>query len=225
MRVLLVEDDRQLGKATKAGLKTAYAVDWCQDAETAANALELTDYDLVVLDINLPKKSGLELLRELRNRGDDRPVLFLTARDAVHHRVEGLNAGGDDYLVKPFELDELLARVAALLRRRHGRTSTAITRGDLVIDLQAKVANRSGQQIPLSAREMAVLEILLNNSGRIISRTQIEDHIYDWSGEDIESNTIEVHISSLRRKLGKDLIRTIRGLGYMIPEWSSETTH
>ncbi len=225
MRILLVEDDRQLGKATAAGLKNAYAVDWCRDATTASTALRTTDYDLIVLDINLPDRSGLDLLQEIREQGDARPVLFLTARDAVEHRITGLNAGADDYLVKPFDLDELLARIAALLRRRHGRSITLIHRGDLVIDMGGRTVHRDDELIPLSAREFAILEILLNNTGRIVNRSQIEAHVYDWSGENIESNTIEVHISALRRKLGKELIRTARGLGYMIPEWSAAPTH
>lgn len=225
MRILLVEDDKNLGKATAAGLKTAYAVDWCRDANSAAHALRTTDYDLIVLDINLPDRSGLDLLHEVRLIGDKRPVLFLTARDAVEHRVEGLNAGADDYLVKPFDLDELLARIAALLRRRHGRAITRIRRGDLVIDPEGRTVHRDDMLITLSAREFSILEILLNNTGRIVGRSQIEDHVYDWSGENIESNTIEVHISALRRKLGKDLIRTVRGLGYMIPEWTNGPTH
>lgn len=217
MRILLVEDDALLGKATAAGLKTAYAVDWCRSAEDAGDALRTTDYAVIVLDVNLPRKSGLELLSEIRARGDSRPVLLLTARDAVYHRVEGLNAGADDYLVKPFDLDELIARVGALLRRSHGRGSPRIVYGDISYDPQARVVVRAGEDVHLSARELAVLEVLMNNIGRVISRRQIEAHVYDWSGEDIESNTIEVHVSSLRRKLGRDLIRTIRGLGYMIP--------
>lgn len=222
MRILLVEDDAMLGKATLEGLKTAYAVDWCRNAEAAADALRATDYDLIVLDINLPRKSGLDLLREIRLQRDDRPVLFLTARDTIHHRVEGLNAGADDYLTKPFDLDELLARMGALLRRSKGRASPTVHWGDLVIDLQARSIMREGKDVSLSAREMAVLEVLLNNIGRVISRAQIEEHIYDWSGEDIESNTIEVHVSALRRKLGKNLIKTLRGLGYMIPVWAED---
>ncbi len=224
MRILLVEDDRQLGKATEAGLRTVYAVDWCRDAASAEGAIATTAYDLIVLDIGLPDRSGLDLLKSLRARDDRRPVLFLTARDAVEHRVEGLNAGADDYLVKPFDLDELLARVAALLRRRHGRALSLIRHGDLVIDEDGRSVHRDGEPVPLSAREFAILEILINNRGRIVSRNQIESQVYDWSSEEIESNTIEVHISALRRKLGRDLIRTVRGLGYTIPEWNDAPT-
>lgn len=216
MRILLVEDDKMLGKATAAGLKTSYAVDWCETAEDALEALHTTKYALVILDINLPVKSGLDLLKEMRGEKDDRPVLLLTARDAVRHRVEGLNAGADDYLVKPFDLDELLARAAALIRRSKGQTGSQIAQGDVIFDVAAHTASKGGKPVPLSAREIAVLETLFSNVGRVISRAQIEEHIYGWSSEEIESNTIEVHISSLRRKLGKDFIKTIRGLGYMI---------
>ena len=216
MRILLVEDDKMLGKATTAGLKTAYAVDWCQTAEEAADAMRTTEYDLIMLDINLPVKSGLDLLKEMRRKKDERPVLLLTARDAVHHRIEGLNAGADDYLTKPFDLDELLARAAALIRRSKGQTTLKILQGDIIFDRTAHTATKGGKVIPLSARELAVLEILINNVGRVISKARIEEHIYDWSNEEIESNTIEVHVSSLRRKLGKAFIKTIRGLGYMV---------
>ncbi len=216
MRILLVEDDTMLGKATAEGLKTAYAVDWCENAEDAQAALQTTPYDLVILDIGLPEKSGLDLLKELRAANDDRPVLFLTARDAVHHRVEGLNAGADDYLVKPFDLDELIARAGALMRRAQGRANPEIKWGDLVYDPAAKQVRKGKDFIKLSGRELAILQVLMENMGRVLSKSQIEEHIYDWDSGEFESNTVEVHISALRRKLGKDLIKTIRGVGYMI---------
>lgn len=216
MRVLLVEDDSMLGKATAEGLKISFAVDWCESAEDASAALKTTPYDLVILDINLPGQSGLELLKDLRSANDDRPVLFLTARDAVKHRIEGLNAGADDYLVKPFDLDELIARAGALIRRSQGRANPEITCGKITYDPGARQVKKSGKTVKLSGRETAVLEILMTNLGRVISKVQIEDHIYDWYSGDIASNTIEVHISALRRKLGKSLIKTIRGVGYMI---------
>lgn len=216
MRVLLVEDDVMLGRATAEGLKTSFAVDWCESAEDASAALKTTPYDLVVLDINLPGQSGLDLLKDLRASHDDRPVLFLTARDTVAQRIEGLNAGADDYLIKPFDLDELIARVSALIRRSQGRANPEITCGDVTYDPSAKQASKKGKAVKLSGRELAVLEILMSNQGRVISKDQIEQHIYDWDSGDIESNTIEVHISAVRRKLGKDLIKTIRGVGYMI---------
>ena len=216
MRVLLVEDDVMLGKATAEGLKTSFAVDWCETAEDASVALKTTPYDLVVLDVNLPGQSGLDLLKKLRAGNDERPVLFLTARDAIKHRIEGLNAGADDYLVKPFDLDELIARAGALIRRSQGRASPEIVCGNISYDPTAKQAKQNGKSVKLSGRELAILEIFMTNLGKVISKTQIEEHIYDWDSGDIESNTIEVHVSALRRKLGKDLIKTIRGVGYMV---------
>ncbi len=208
-----------LGKATAAGLKTAFAVDWCQDAEEAEEALLTTSYDLLVLDINLPGQSGLDFLREIRKNGDERPVLFLTARDTVSQKIEGLNTGADDYLIKPFDLDELIARCNALMRRTQGRATPLIVWGGITFDPVGAQITKDGAPIALSGRERAVLEILMSNIGRAISKSRIEEHIYDWESGDIESNTIEVHISALRRKLGKDLIKTIRGVGYMVPPW------
>ena len=216
MRILLVEDDEMLGKATAQGLKTSFAVDWVKSAEEASAALLTTSYDLMILDINLPGQSGLELLRKLRRTNDHRPVLFLTARDTVTQRIEGLNAGADDYLVKPFDLDELIARSSALIRRSHGRASPTIVSGNLSYDPSAKQALLNDQVVKLSARELAILELLMTKMGKVFSKRQIEDHIYDWDSADFESNTIEVHISALRRKLRKDLIKTIRGVGYII---------
>lgn len=217
MRVLLVEDDPMLGKATMAGLKTSYAVDWVKTAEDAELAIAANPYDLVLLDINLPDKSGLDVLRTMRSKKDDRPVLFLTAKDSTKNRIDGLNAGADDYLVKPFDLDELLARCAALIRRSQGRATPQLVCKDIVLDLAAKTVTQNNTPVPLSARELGILEILMSNSGKIVSRSKIEEHLYDWSGADmVGSNTVEVHISALRRKLGKDLIKTMRGIGYSI---------
>lgn len=216
MRVLLVEDDVMLGKATLAGLRTAFAADLLTTAEDAEAALRAQAYDLLVLDINLPEKSGLELLAQLRERGNLIPCLLLTARDATYHRVEGLNAGADDYLVKPFDLDELLARCAALIRRAHGRAAPQIRNAGIVIDPVAKTVQQDGKHVALSAREFAIAEYLLNNIGKVLSKQQIEGHIYDWSNDDIGSNTVEVHVSSLRRKLGKDFVKTIRNIGYVV---------
>ncbi len=216
MRLLLIEDDKMLGRATLGGLRTAYAVDWVQSAEDAQEALSTTNYDLLVLDINLPGLSGLEWLARLRKSGDDIPCLFLTARDATYHKVEGLNAGADDYLVKPFDLDELIARCAALLRRAQGRARPTIEHGNISYDPVAKRVTQDGKSVPMSGRELAVLDYLLHNRARIVSKQQIEEHIYDWNSEDIGSNTIEVHISALRRKLGRNLIKTLRNIGYTI---------
>jgi len=215
MRILLVEDDQHLGRATKRGLKTQFAVDWVLSAEEAEAAIATTDYDLLVLDINLPGKSGLVWLGELRKNKELTPVLLLTARDAVEYRVQGLNAGADDYLVKPFDLDELLARCAALMRRGNVAESV-ITHGDLEYELATGYLLLNKKNISLSQRENAVLACLLRNLGRPVSKAKIEGNIYDWSSEQIESNTIEVHIAALRRKLGRDLITTIRGIGYII---------
>lgn len=216
MRVLLVEDDEMLGKATLAGLRTSFAADWMKNAEDAENALRTTPYDLLVLDINLPEKSGLALLQELRAAQNQTPCLFLTARDATYHRVEGLNAGADDYLVKPFDLDELLARCNALIRRAQGRATPVIRHRNIVFDASARTLHKEGELIPLSGRELAIAEILLGNIGRTISKQQIEERIYDYDSADIGSNTVEVHVSALRRKLGKDFVRTIRNVGYTV---------
>lgn len=216
MRLLLVEDDRNLGKATTEGLREAYAVDWVQTIEDADEALATTSYSLIVLDINLPDGSGLDLLTRLRKKNDQWPVLLLTARDAVHHRVEGLNAGADDYLVKPFDLDELLARCGALIRRSGGQSNPVISHKGLTYEPSSKRLEKDGNSVNLSGRERAIFDCLIRNIGRTFSKEKIMETIYDWSSEDIESNTIEVHIASLRRKLGRDLIKTIRGVGYMI---------
>ena len=217
MRILLVEDDEMLGEATAAGLRLAYAVDLVTTAEDAAAALDTTSYDLVALDINLPGESGLSLLKARRAAGEIFPVILLTAQDDVASRIRGLNSGADDYLTKPFDLHELLARIAALIRRANGRASPLLTHGNIVFDPLARVVRRNAEIIPLSARELAVLEILLNNAGRLVSKGRIEEKIYDWQqGVRIESNTVEVHISSLRRKLGRDFITTARGVGYMV---------
>ena len=214
MRILLVEDDDMLGRATLAGLRTLYAADWMKSAEEAQEALATTPYDLLILDINLPGLSGLEWLARLRRAENAIPCLFLTARDTVHHRIEGLNAGADDYMVKPFDLDELLARCAALLRRAHGRAAPIIRHGDIAYDPLARRVTRDNKTVTLSGRELAILDYLLHNIGRVINRQQIETHIYDWGREEIGSNTVEVHISALRRKLGRSVIETRRGQGY-----------
>lgn len=216
MRLLLVEDDRHLGKATTEGLKESFAVDWVRSAEEAEDAMATTTYDLLVLDINLPGKSGMELLAHMRKNKDTKPVLLLTARDAVTHRVDGLNAGADDYLVKPFDLDELLARCAALLRRTQGTGQPVITIRDLSFEPASGKLEKNGKSLLLSNRERAVFDVLIHNIDRPVSKAKIEGRIYDWGSEEIESNTIEVHISSLRRKIGRESIKTIRGVGYMI---------
>ncbi len=216
MRLLLVEDDKNLGKATAEGLRDIYAVDWVRSAEEAEDALATTPYTLIVLDINLPGASGLDLLTGLRKNKNNIAVLLLTARDAVRHRVEGLNSGADDYLVKPFDLDELLARCAALVRRSEGQGIPVLRHRDLVYEPATGHLEKEGRSISLSGRERAIFDMLMRNIGRSVSKEKIMEGIYDWSSENVESNTIEVHIAALRRKLGKETIKTIRGVGYMI---------
>lgn len=216
MRLLLVEDDVLLGDGIRNGLKQQdFAVEWLRDGESAVRSLLHEHYDAVVLDLGLPKKHGLDVLREIRAKGIKLPVLILTAQDAVEDRITGLDAGADDYLVKPFDLDELYARIRALLRRASGRAEPKIIHGEIEIDPAARQVMLAGNIVELSRREYAVLLELLQNRGRVLSRTRLEEGLYEWS-EPIESNAVEVHVHHLRKKLGVELIRTIRGVGYMI---------
>jgi len=214
MRLLLVEDDEMLGASMREGLRQAgYTVDWARDGGEADLALASEPYDLLLLDLGLPRKSGLDLLRGARARGNGIPVLIVTARDAVSDRVKGLDAGADDYLVKPFELEELAARIRALLRRRAGRADPVIEYRSLRLMPATHEATFKGKSLALSAREFALLEALLERPGALLSRRQLDDKLYGW-GEEVESNTVEVYIHSLRKKLGADFIRTVRGAGY-----------
>jgi two-component system response regulator QseB len=207
-----------IGAAVQEGLRRAgFTVDWTRDGQAAELALAAENYGLMLLDLGLPRKSGLDLLAAERRRGNDIPVLILTARDAVSDRIKGLDAGADDYLVKPFDLDELAARIRALTRRAAGRAQPAIEHGALRIDPATREATLHGAPLSLSAREFAILDALLERPGAVLSRAQLEERVYGW-GEEVESNAVEVHIHNLRRKLGSDLIRNIRGLGYMIGE-------
>lgn len=216
MRILLVEDDRMIAEGVRKALRgEGFAVDWVQDGEAALMAAGSETYDLVLLDLGLPKRDGLEVLRSLRSRGNALPVLIVTARDAVADRVKGLDAGADDYLVKPFDLDELGARMRALIRRQAGRCESVIRHGPLTLDSAAHQVTLDGVPVALSAREFALLEALLARPGAVLSKTQLEEKMYGW-GEEIGSNTVEVYIHALRKKLGADLIRNVRGLGYMI---------
>jgi DNA-binding response OmpR family regulator len=215
MRILLVEDDKHLGRATKKGLKTLFAVDWVTSAEEAESAIATINYELFIFDINLPGKSGLSLMEELRREKILTPILLLTARDAVEYRVAGLNAGADDYLVKPFDLDELLARCSALLRRGCV-AENIICHKNLKYEPATAYLLLDDKSIQLSQRENAIFACLIRNIGRPVSKSKIEESIYDWSSEHIESNTVEVHIAALRRKLGRDVITTLRGIGYSI---------
>lgn len=218
MRVLLVEDDELLGSAVQAGLQQAgYMVDWLRDGRLAASALEDEEPDLLVLDLGLPGKDGLQLLTELRARDSSLPVLVLTARDTVDDRIAGLDSGADDYLIKPFDLGELTARLRAIVRRRDGRANPVIQHGELTFDPAARSVSLSGETLNLTAKAIAILEALLQRPGVPLSRERLEQILYGW-GEGVESNAVEVHIHHLRKKLGKDVIRTIRGLGYMVPK-------
>jgi len=218
MRLLVVEDDEILGNGIEAGLKQAgFAVDWVKDGRSAQLALETTGYELVVLDLALPRVGGMEVLKGLRAGESDLPVLILTARDTVADRVAGLNAGADDYLIKPFALSELVARIRALLRRAHGRSAEVLRYRDIVVAPESLTARRGDETIHLSRRECAILTDLLDHQGIALSRARLEEGLYGWN-EEIESNAVEVHISNLRKKLGAGLIRTIRGVGYLIPK-------
>jgi len=217
MRLLLAEDDPMIGQAVSTGLhQQGFAVDWVQDGAAAEHALDTGTYDLCLLDLGLPRKEGLQVLRGLRQRGSALPVVIMTARDAVSDRVAGLDAGADDYVVKPFELSELAARVRAVLRRREGRASPVIEHLGVRLDTAAHQAWRDGSEVQLSAREFSLLQSLMENPGRILSRVQLEERLYGWN-EEVGSNVVEVHIHSLRRKLGTDFILNVRGVGYRVP--------
>jgi two-component system response regulator QseB len=218
MRLLLVEDDAMIGAAAQEGLRReGHAVDWVRDGVQAQLALGNEVYDLMLLDLGLPRRDGLAVLRELRAHGNDLPVVIVTARDAVADRVAGLDAGADDYLVKPFDLDELGARVRAVARRRAGRSRPMLRVGELEIDTAARRVTWKGREVALSAREYALLETLAERSGTYLTRGQLEERLYGW-GEEIGSNAVEVHIHALRRKLDPALIRNVRGMGYSIPK-------
>ncbi|MCU7944776.1 MAG: response regulator [Candidatus Thiodiazotropha sp. (ex Cardiolucina cf. quadrata)] len=216
MRILLAEDDRYLGEGLALGLKQlGHTVDWVMDGMAAEQALSSENLDVLILDLGLPRQDGLHVLQKLRKQGKDLPVLVLTARDAVEQRIAGLDSGADDYVVKPFDLLEVNARLRAITRRREGRSASVITYGDLVLDPAARSLTKAGEEIMLGASEFAVLESLLTHQGRILSRQVLEEALYGWD-EGVESNAVEVYIHHLRKKLGKDLIRTVRGVGYTI---------
>ena len=217
MRLLLVEDDAMVGAGIRTGLRQqGYSVDWVCDGGAAEAAMQTAPYDAVLLDIGLPKKTGLELLAHWRSRKNSVPVLIITARDAVSDRIRGLDAGADDYLVKPFDLDELAARLRALLRRHSGRATPIIEHGALTLDPASHEVTLAGVPVSLSAREFALLHSLLEKPGVPLSRTQLEDRLYGWQ-EEIGSNAVEVYIHSLRRKLGNEWVRNVRGVGYLVP--------
>ncbi len=216
MRLLLVEDDEILGDGLAAGLKMeGYAVDWLTNGKLADEALKMNCYELVVLDLNLPDMDGLSILRALRARKDETPVLVLTAKDTVPDRVEGLDSGADDFVIKPFELDEVCARLRALARRNEGRSTPTIEHQGIVLDPASHQVTFNHENVELSQKEFEILSFLMSNIGRVVSRARLEESLYSWSS-DIESNTVEVHIHYLRKKLDPSIIRTVRGVGYII---------
>lgn len=216
MRILLAEDDPELGDGLTVGLRlSGFAVDWIRDGNAADQALQAESFDLLVLDLGLPRLSGMEVLKRARSRGQTVPILILTARDALGDKVAGLDAGADDYLVKPIDLDELTARIRALTRRSAGRAAPLLTHGEVVLDPAAHSVTLAGQPVELSSREFSLLQMLLESAGRVLTRSQLEQSMYGWRDEP-DSNALEVHIHHLRKKLGSDLIRTLRGVGYTI---------
>jgi DNA-binding response OmpR family regulator len=218
MRLLLVEDDSMIGESVLDLLRAEqYAVDWVRDGDAADTALRTQDYDLVLLDLGLPRQDGLSVLRRLRARRSRVPVLVATARDALAQRVEGLDAGADDYVVKPYEMDELLARIRALLRRASGRAEPVYEHQGVSINPATREVTVNGEPVVLSGREWAVLEPLLARPGLVLSRAQLEEKLYDWKHE-ISSNAVEVYIHGLRKKLGANIIQNVRGVGYLVPK-------
>ena len=216
MRVLVAEDDPMIGRAVESGLRASgYATDWVCDGVEAGLALSGGGYDAALLDLGLPRRDGLEILKALRREHQDLPVLIITARDAVQDRIAGLDSGADDYLVKPFSLDELLARMRAVIRRRAGRASPEIRYGALLVDPVRRTVSFREKSVDLSAREFALLEALLQEPGAVVSRARLEEAVYGW-GEEVESNSVEVHLHNLRRKLAPELIRNLRGVGYRV---------
>ena len=216
MRILLIEDDAVLGSAVRDQIAgDGHSVDWVQRLDAAASAIAGVNYDLVLLDLMLPDGRGIPFLRNLRTRGDATPVIILTALDQVSDRVDGLNAGADDYLVKPFDLTELSARIGSVARRYSGNPNPIITHGAIQIDLAARSIHHNGRRVVLTAREWALFEAFVTHPDQLFSKAQLEDKLYAFDAE-VESNTIEVHISRLRKKLGAQIIETERGLGYRL---------
>jgi DNA-binding response OmpR family regulator len=218
MRILLAEDDRMIGDAVRISLRQqGYAVDWVQDGRAADAVLSNEHFDLVLLDLGLPGKDGIEVVRNLRLRKNSTPVIIITARDGIEDRIKGLDAGADDYVIKPFALEELTARMRSALRRSSGYAEPEIKIRSITINPSTKEVKRDGQTILLSAREYALIEALMLRPGAILSRAQLEERMYGW-GEEVESNAVEVHIHGARRKLGADFIQNVRGVGYYIPK-------
>jgi two-component system response regulator QseB len=217
MRILIVEADPMIGASIRTGLRQdGYTADWARDSNSAELAVATNEYDAILLDLGLPGRSGLELLAQWRRKRNNVPILIITARDSVEDRIAGLDTGADDYLVKPFDLNELAARLRALLRRRSGRATPVIEHGPLHLDPATHEVRLNGNPIKLSGRDFALLHALLQAPGVPLSRSQLEDRLYGWE-EEIGSNAVEVHIHALRRKIGSELIRNVRGVGYMVP--------
>jgi two-component system response regulator QseB len=216
MRLLLVEDDEMIAETVLESMRReGYAIDWAQDGRAAELSLGNGVYDLVLLDLGLPRKDGFDLLKGYRRQGGEAPVIILTARDAVNDRIRGLDAGADDYLIKPFDLDELAARARALLRRRTGQKHPVYTHGELTLDPAAHEVTKDGVPLALVPREFALLQALIEEPARVFTRAELEDKLYGW-GEEVGSNTIEVHVHSLRRKIGAEQVVTVRGVGYRL---------
>lgn len=217
MRLITLEDDPQLGEALATGLRQrGHAVDWFRDGTQADAAIAAAPYDALLLDLGLPGTDGMVWLRRWRARGLTLPVLILTARDTVDHRIAGLDAGGDDYLIKPISIDEIAARLRAMLRRATGRAQAEWTHGALRYDPATKQVHWQGQPVDLTGRELALLEVLLKHPQRVLSKAQLQEQLYDWSGSEPESNTLEVHVHHLRRKINPGIVRTVRGVGYAL---------
>ena len=216
MRILLAEDDPLLGDGLRAGLRQlGFQVDWVRDGQAAERELRAEPYAAAVLDLGLPLLDGMEVLARVRQAGLSLPVLVLTARDAVPERIRGLDLGADDYVIKPVDLNELAARLRALVRRAHGQTSELLQAQDLALDPAARSVAQAGRPVTLTSREFDLLHALMLNAGRVLSREQLEQRLYSW-GQEVESNAVEVHVHHLRRKLGSGLIQTVRGVGYLM---------
>ncbi|MDO8718556.1 MAG: winged helix-turn-helix domain-containing protein [Polaromonas sp.] len=216
MRILLAEDDALLGDGLRAGLRQlGFLVDWVRDGEAAERELRAQPYEAAVLDLGLPRKDGLDVLAAIRRAGIATPVLVLTARDAIPDRIRGLDAGADDYVLKPVDLHELAARLRALVRRAHGQPQECLSAQDVVLDPAARSVRQGGETVTLSTREFDLLQAFMLSANRVLSREQLEQQLYSW-GQEVDSNAIEVHIHNLRRKLGTALIHTVRGVGYML---------
>ena len=216
MRILLAEDDPLLGDGLRAGLRQlGFQVDWVRDGEAAERELRAQPYTAAVLDLGLPRKDGLDVLSAIRQARITTPILVLTARDTVPERIRGLDLGADDYVVKPVDLDELAARLRALVRRAHGQPQECLSAQDVTLEPASRAVQQAGVAVALSTREFDLLHALMLNAGRVLSREQLEQHLYSW-GQEVDSNAIEVHIHNLRRKLGNGLIHTVRGVGYML---------